>query len=155
MGRLSNSKKIKLLRIEKERILLASELKRGAINESDILYVINKNVNFGLRKKGEKLSFKKALLKQIMNCPFLLFDQPLLSDKMKEILPYIVEARYNIEKDTLEYYFMNSFINEEEYKKELDELEFCYYKTSTEGKNLLKFGNINGINSNEKKNKVK
>ena len=51
MGRISNSKKIKILRIEKARLELGRELETKFINDSDIMYMLSKDVNFGTHKK--------------------------------------------------------------------------------------------------------
>lgn len=136
MGRLTNSKKIKLLRIEKARLELARELKTEFIDESDIMYVLSKDVNFGTVKKRE--GFRHKILKDIMNCPFILCDQENLSPNIKVILPSILISRFNIEKNELDYQFENCYITEEEYNNELDELEYFYFKSTEEGKEIFK-----------------
>lgn len=136
MGRLSNSKKIKILRIEKARLELGRELQTGFIDDSDIMYMLSKDVNFGTHKKREFFRYK--ILKDIMNCPFLLCDQEYLSPKIKFMLPYILISRFNIEKDELDYQFENCYIDEETYNKELDELEYFYFKSTEEGKEIFK-----------------
>ena len=136
MGRLSNSKKIKLLRIEKARLELGRELKTGFINDSDIIYMLSKDVNFGTHKKRE--FFRHKILKDIMNCPYLLCDQENLSPEIKRILPSILISRFNIEKDELDYQFENCYIDKETYNKELEELEYFYFKSTEEGKEIFK-----------------
>lgn len=136
MGRLTNSKKIKLLRIEKARLELARELQTRFINESDIMYMLSKDVNFSTDKRRE--GFRHKILKDIMNCPYLLCDQENLSPNIKVILPSILISRFNIEKDELDYQFENCYITEEEYNKELDELEYFYFKSTEEGKEIFK-----------------
>ena len=126
--------KIKLLRVEKAKFELDRELKTQFINELDILYVLGKDVNYGVSK--EKTSFRHQILKDIMNCPFILCDQEYLSTNIKEMLPYILISRFNIEKDELNYQFENFYIDEETYNKELEELEYFYFKSSEEGKKI-------------------
>lgn len=136
MERLSNSKKIKLLRIEKARFELGRELETGFINDSDIMYMLSRDVNFGTHKKRE--FFRRKILKDIINCPFILCDQENLSPNIKAILPSILISRFNIEKDELDYQFENCYIDEETYNKELDELEYFYFKSTEEGKEIFK-----------------
>ena len=42
MGRLTNTKKVKLLRIEKARLQLAIDIKKGLITEEDIILLGHK-----------------------------------------------------------------------------------------------------------------
>lgn len=148
MGRLTNDKKIKLLRIEKSRAILANELKIGLIKEEDILNLLKCDVDYGLRKKGEKLNYKQSLLKDIFNCPFLLCDQTILSLDIKKILPLFINTRYDIEKKSIEDYYKSGYINKEEYEKEIDELNFCFYNSSNDGKSILKTGCVLGVKDN-------
>lgn len=136
MGRITNSKKIKLLRIEKARLELGRELETQFINDLDIMYILGKDVNYSTHK--QRTGFKIAILKDIMSCPYILCDQKHLSQNIKAILPHMLFSRYNIEKDELDYYLENAYIGEEEYNKELDELKFCYFGTSKEGKKYYK-----------------
>lgn len=147
MGRLTNSKKIKLLRIEKARIFLKQDLENGLITEEDVIGLFNKDVNYGINKK-QIFNKKEKLLKDIFNCPFLLCDQDVLSQDLKKVLPVFLSVRYNIEKEMLDFYYKQGYLNEIEYNKELDELEFCYYKSSKDGKNILKTGCVVGIKNN-------
>lgn len=148
MGRLTNSKKIKLLKIEKARAELELEFRRGLITEYDILKLISRNVNYGIRKKDENLSYKNSVLKNIFNCPFLLCDQDFLDINIKKLLPSFLDARYSVEKDMLKYYYDSSFISQEEYNNELEELKFCFYESSKDGKNILKTGHVINVKDN-------
>ena len=148
MGRLTNAKKIKLLKIEKARIKLAVELKNGLITEEDIILLARKNNSYVFKDGNKKTSYKKIVLKDIFNCPFLLCDQPYLSINIKKILPYFLDARYKTEQDELKYQFDECYISKEEYEKELDELEFVYYKSSNDGKSILKTGHVIDVKSN-------
>ena len=134
MKKINNSKEIKLLRIEKARLELGRELQTEFISDEDIMYMLSKDINFGTHKKRE--FSRRQVLKDIMNCPFILCDQEYLSSNLKEMLPYILISRFNIEKDELNYQFENFYIDEETYNKELEELEYFYFKSSEEGKKI-------------------
>ena len=148
MAGLSNSKKQKLLIIEKARYILAQDLINGVITEKDIIYLIGKNINFGLKNCHQKLNYKNSVLREIFTCPFLLCDQQNLSIEIKKLLPFFLDARYNVEKDMLDFYYNNGYINELEYKKELDELLFVYYKSSEDGKSIFKTGHVSCVKDN-------
>jgi len=140
MGRLTNSKKIKLLRIEKARLELSVNLKNGFIKEEDIILLSDKNINYGFGNSKAKTSYKQYVLRSIFNCPFILCDQDSLSLNIKRILPFFLASRYKTEKEELEYQYEEGYISKEKYEKELDELEFVYYKSSNDGKSILKTG---------------
>lgn len=146
MSILTNSKKIKLLRIEKARLELAVSLKNNLITEEDIISLGHKNINYGF--KCEKTNYKQAILRNIFNCPFVLCDQDNLSLCVKKILPIFLDSRYKIEQDELKYQYEEGYISKEEYEKELDELLFVYYKSSNDGKNILKTGHVSEVKDN-------
>lgn len=147
MGRLTNSKKIKLLRIEKARLQLAIDLRNGLITEEDIIKLGTKDVNYGF--KYGKTNYKLSVLKSIFNCPSILCDQEYLSLSIKKILPLFLDSRYRTEQDELKYQYEEGYISKEEYEKELDELEFVYYKSSLDGKNILKTGHVREVKDNK------
>ena len=68
----------------------------------------------------------------------------------KKILPIFLSSRYETEKEMLDFYFKECYITEEEYNKELDELDFVYYKSSNDGKNIQKTGRAIGVISKVK-----
>ena len=109
----------------------------------------SKNANYGL-KKGNKQNYKSSILKDIYNCPFLLCDQENLSVDIKKLLPVFLNTRYQIEKDMLDFYYSECYFTEEEYNKEIDELDFVYYKSSNDGKKIQKTGTAVGIISKVK-----
>ena len=146
MGRLTNSKKIKLLKLEKARLMLSVDLKNGLITEEDIIKLGTKDANYGF--KYGKVSYKLAVLKSVLNCPSVLCDQDSLSIEFKKILPLFLDARYKIEQDELKYQYSEGYISKEEYEKELDELEFVYYKSSNDGKSILKTGHVCDVKDN-------
>lgn len=147
MGKLSNAKRMLYLKIERARIALREEMNNNVITEADILKLIYKDSNYGIMSTQTK-NRKESLLKDIFNCPFLLCDQPMLDITLKKMLPYFLSARYETEKEILTYQFKNGDISEEEYKVGLDELEFCFYKSSDDGKNILKTGHVCDVKSN-------
>ena len=85
MGRLTNSKKEKLIRIEAARYVLGRNLENGLITEEDIFLLASKKINYGIKSGSKKYSYKEAVLKDIFNCPFLLCDQKNLSIDEKNI----------------------------------------------------------------------
>lgn len=147
MSRLTNSKKIKLLSIEKARLQLSVDLKNGLIKEEDIILLGYKSINYGF--KCGKSSYKQSVLRNIFNSPFVLCDQDSLSLNIKKILPVFLEARYKTEQEELKYQYEQCYISKEEYEKELDELEFVYYKSSLDGKNILKTGHVSDVKDNK------
>ena len=146
MGRLTNSKKIKLLKLEKARLQLSADLKNGLITEEDLIKLGTKDVNYGF--KYGNINYKLSVLKSILNCPSVLCDQDSLSIEFKKILPLFLDARYKIEQDELKYQYSEGYIFKEEYEKELDELEFVYYKSSEDGKSILKTGHVLDVKDN-------
>ena len=146
MGRLTNEKKIILLKILKARYELETNLKNNFITEEEIFNLINKNINFGISNK--KHNYKETCLKNIFTSPFLLCDQDNLGMNIKKILPIFLDARYKEEQAELLYQYNNAYINKEEYEKALDNLEFTYYKSSEDGKNILKTGHVKEVKDN-------
>lgn len=144
MGRLTNSKRLKLLKITKAKLIISELLLNGLIKEEDIIKLFSQNLDYGFRKNKERLSYKEKILKEIFNSPFVLLDQQNLSARVKYLLPYFLEARYDMEKNTIDYYLEKAYMSEEEYTKEIDELEFCYYRSSNDGKKILIKKNKNG-----------
>lgn len=150
MGRLTNSKKEKLIRIETARHTLDKHLETGFITEEDIIFLASRDINYGLKKNNKKHNYKSSVLRDIFNCPFLLCDQKNLSIEMKKVLPMFLKARYETEKEMLNFYLKEAYISKEEYEIELDELDFVYYKSSNDGKNIQKTGSAIGVISKVK-----
>ena len=148
MGRLSNEKKKKLLIIERERIILDELLKSGFIIEQDIIDLLREDLSFGLVTPNDRKNSRDQVLKNIFNCPFLLCDQERLSLNMKKLLPSILKCRYDIEHEVLEYLLKIGEISKEEFESELDMLEYCYYKSSFDGKEILKNGHVKDVVDN-------
>ena len=113
MSGLTNSKKIKLLRIEKARLELAVNLKNKLITEEDILSLGHKNINYGINKSKIKLGYKQAVLRSIFNCPFVLCDQDNLNLCIKKILPIFLKSRYKVEEEELKYQYNEGYISKE------------------------------------------
>ena len=130
-----------LIRINEKRRELALDLQNGLITEQDIINLLKKDVNYGIRMVSSQKNAKSAMLKNIFNCPFLLCDQDMLSIEFKQLLPYFLISRYETEKETLRVYLEQTFISEDEYNEELENLKFFYYESSNDGKCILETGN--------------
>lgn len=126
-------KKINLLKIEKARLNLYRDMEMGIITEEDIINVFRKDINFGFRINGRRLNYREAVFKDIFNSPFILCDLN-LSVYTRNIFIYFLNARYELEKEQLDYSYNNAFMSEEEYFNELELLHYNYYETSEEGK---------------------
>ena len=126
--------------VEKTKIQLNRYLASGLITEEDIIGLLKKDINFGVRNLNTSKDPKKMMLKNIFNCPFLLCDQPAISNELKELLPYLLGARYNTELDNLKVYLEQGFIDEKEYIEAEEELKFFYYEYSFDGRSILETG---------------
>ena len=144
---ITEKKKLNLLRIEKARLILGEELSRGVITDKDIAYLLRVNPLYGLKTGNKIYNYKKNLLIDIFNSPFILLDQYNLSIDIKKVLPIILNTRYNMEFEQLNYYFNEGYISNTEYEEQKQLLKYCYYESSYEGKRILK--------DNELYNKVK
>lgn len=142
MGKLSANKKKKLIIIEEKRYEINNFLENGFITEEDIMSLASKDINYGVKNEYRRYDYKEAILKDIFNCPFLLCDQKNLSLKIKEILPIFLKARYETEKEMLDLYLKQAYITQDEYNNEIDELDFVYYRSSNDGKNIQKEGKL-------------
>lgn len=142
METLTHNRKIKLSRINQERTNVGRSLNNGFITEEDIINIIQKDINYGTKTSYSSTNPKIKMLKNIFNCPFLLCDQENLSLEMKNLLPCFLSTRYNTEKNMLDYYLKECYIDEEEYKNEIDELKFVYYESSNDGKSILETGHV-------------
>ena len=67
---------------------------------------------------------------------------------MKKLLPSILKCRYDIEHEELEYLLKIGEISKEEFESELDMLEYCYYKSSFDCKEILKNGHVKDVVDN-------
>lgn len=132
----------KLIKINEKRNEISLALQSGLITEQDIINLLRKDINYGLRTVNALQNSKIAMLKNIFNCPFLLCDQEMLSVEIKRLLPYFLSSRYETEKETLHVYLEQTFIDENEYNEELDNLKFFYYESSNDGKCILETGNV-------------
>lgn len=148
MGRLSNEKKNKLIRIEIARDRLEYNLKSGVIEESEIFNLTQVHSDYGIVKFHETFKNTKDILKEIYNCPFLLCDLKDISIELKKILPIFLEYRYDMEISELDYLYKQNYISKDELDKEKDMLEFCYYGSSLDGKEILKTGHVKNVLDN-------
>ena len=130
----------KVYNTEKTKIQLSRYIAASIITEEDIVELLNKDVNYGVRDLHLTNDPKEIMLKNIFNCPFILCDQKILSRNVKELLPYMLSARYNVELDNLKVYLEQGFIDEIEYSDLKDELMFFYYEYSRDGRSILETG---------------
>ena len=140
MKKFTKEVQIKFFNIEKKRIELSRFLEGGFITEEEIVSLTKQSANYGVRTSDIGKNPKKAMLKNIFNCPFLLCDQKKLSNDIKQLLPYMLQARYNTELDNLKVYLEQGFIDENEYNDTVDELKFFYYESTNDGKSILENG---------------
>lgn len=131
----------KFYNIELKRLELSRYLECGFISEEEIVNLTKQDANYGVRTSDIAKNPKKAMLKNIFNCPFLLCDQKYLSDDMKMLLPHLLKNRFSIELDNLKVYLEQGFIDENEYQDMIEELMFFYYESTTDGKSILENGN--------------
>ena len=54
-----------------------------------------------------------------------------------------------MEMDELDYQLENAIISQEDYEKTKKLLEFCYYGSSKDGKNILKTGHVDNFLNNK------
>lgn len=132
-------RKIIFQKVAFARLNLAEEIKRGVITEEDIIGLMSQDCSFGLEKQ---LKFKKKLLGEIFNSPFLLCDQPYLSEKIKKLLPTILRTRYEFEIEELYYLEGAGYISTDELIDKKAMLKFCYYETSIEASEIFHSGYV-------------
>lgn len=146
-GSLSKEKTNKLARIEIARLNIGKYLEAEFITTEDIFSLINVGSNYGvlLNKKSD---CKTTILRYIYNCPFLLCDQESSSIEIKQILPLFLQYRYNMEIKELDNLYEQGDMDQEEYYKQKAMINFCYYNSSKEGKEILKLGHIQNIADN-------
>ena len=130
----------RIYNIEKAKIELSRYLEASIITEKDIIDMIKKDINYGVRNLNTAGKHKETMLKNIFNCPFLLCDQELLSIELKQLLPQLLSVRYNTELENLKVYLEQGFIDENEYKETKEELKFFYYEYSQDGRSIFETG---------------
>ena len=146
---LTDKKKNNLIRIEAARQALNIYLENGFITEEDILRLLKKKSDYGFRYKDKVQTYKKSILRDIFNSPFILCDQDNLSLNIKQLLPLILKSRYDREIDELKYMLENGYINKEEYIEEEKLLKYNYYGSSKDGKSILKNGHVDNLLDNK------
>lgn len=144
MKKLTKNQELLLLRIEKARVMLTGELERGFITSRDIISCFSKDSNYRLSNNYE---YKINVLKNIINCPFLLCNQDNLDMDIKKILPNILKERYDSEMEELYTLHENGDITDDELLESKEMLKFCYYESSVEGKQIFKNGKLKKIGS--------
>lgn len=146
---LTDKKKINLVRIEAARQALNIYIENGFITEEDILHLLTVKSDYGFKYKDKVQTYKKCILRDIFNSPFILCDQDSLSLNVKQLLPIILKSRYDKEIDELKYMLENGYINKEEYIEEEKLLKYNYYGSSKDGKSILKKGHVDNLLDNK------
>lgn len=150
---LTDKKKTNLIRIENARQALNVYLENGFITEEDILGLLNKKSDYGFKYKDKVQTYKKCILRDIFNSPFILCDQDCLSLNIKQLLPIILKVRYDKEIDELKYMLENGYIKKEEYIEEEKLIKYNYYGSSKDGKSILKNGHVDVLRDNKIKSR--
>lgn len=144
---LSIEQKKMLLEVEKQRAIVSANLFNKVITEEDIFDLVNVSSDYGITKKNHNITSKELILKKIYNYPFLLCDQKLCINT-KKLLPLFLSCRYNMEMRELQYAYELGQFTDEEYVKEKNMLNFIYYRTSEEGKEIKRLGHVNKVKNN-------
>ena len=146
-GRLSNEKRVKLAQIEFARLTIKKYLDDEFITEEEIFSLTDVGNNYGvlLNKKSD---CKSTILRNIYNCPFLLCDQDSVSLEIKKILPLFLDYRYKMEIRELDNLYDQGDMDQEEYYKQKAMINFCYYNSSKEGKEIIKLGHVKSVVDN-------
>ena len=105
-----------------------------SLNSTEFLSILK------TRKNDVKFSFFSSLYFS----PYILCDQEYLSEGLKKLLPIILNTRFNMEMDELNYYYNNGMINKKEYNQTKENLIYSYYETTEDGKKIFKDFNENG-----------
>lgn len=150
---LTEIKKENLKRIKYARKILNLELENGLITEDDVLSLLNKRNDYGFRNKGKTQSYKQSVLRDIFNSPFILCDQENLSLNIKQLLPLFLNCRYQMEIEELDSLLEGCFISKEDYEKLKKIIDFNYYGSSKDGKNILKTGHVDNLLDNKIKSR--
>ena len=127
MEKLTKEQEINLLRIEKARIILVNKIETGLIKKEDLVRIFDYKTNYGVSLGISRNPLKSETLKEIYNCPFLLYGCESLDDKTKKLLQDFVVNRYNNELNELKYLYKDGQINKNEYDEEKKLLKFYYF----------------------------
>ena len=141
------NRNLKQMCIDKERYRLETYLKKGLITEKDIVFLMSQKPSFSISFNDKKYSDKELYLKKIYRHPYLLCDQD-ISENIKKLLPYFINSLYVLELNELINKLNNHELTKEEYYFRLENLNFCMYESSEDGKNIKKNGKCVGINEN-------
>ena len=145
MKELTKEQELLLLRIEKARVILAGDLERGYITTRDIIRCISKDDNYRLSNNHDH---RDNIIKNIINSPFILCDQDNLDIEIKKLLPNILKVRYDSEIEELYALYDNGDISDDELINGKEMLKFCYYESSTDGKQIFKNGKVKSVVNN-------
>lgn len=134
-----------LMRIEKARLILGSEIECGLITSKDIIKTFSTSDSYRLQKVKD---YKEQQLRNIANSPFLLCDQNKLDLNIKKVLPNLLKVRYDSEVEELYYLYENGHISNDELFEQKEMLNLCYYHSSVDGKSILKTGHVKCVIDN-------
>lgn len=143
-----DKKRIVGLKIQAARLRIRVELSNGTFSNEDLMSLLQQHVNFGVDKN---LTYEEKLLQEIYNCPFLLCDQPSLDESIREVLPTLLQNRYNIEVQELKNQRSLGYLTKEQLQEEREMLKYCYFYTSQEGEQILRRGYVKQKKDSENK----
>ena len=142
-------KKILLERIQEARNVFKIDFNNGVLVEEDIMKLLQVKGDYGFKYKDRLHAYKSSVLRSIFNSPFILCDQDDLSIMLKKFIPFLINARYDMELEELNKQLDSNYISNDEYIEMKQLLKFCYYESSIDGKSILKTGHVNNVLNNK------
>lgn len=146
---ITEKKKILLEQIKEARNKFKIDFNSGIITEEEIMGLLKVKGDYGFKQKDRFHTYKSSALRSIFNSPFILCDQDDLSIIMKKFLPFLINARYDMEIEELDNQLELNYISNDEYIEKKKLLKFCYYESSIDGKSILKTGHVNNVLDNK------
>jgi len=141
------NRKLKQMCIDKERYKLETYLEKGLITEKDIITLMSKEPNYSISFHDKKYNNKELYLKMLYRHPYLLCDQN-VSEKVKKLLPVFINSLYALELNEISTRLINHDLTKEEFNFRIENLNFCMYESSEDGKSIKETGKCVGINDN-------
>ena len=146
---ITEKKNILLERIQEQRNIFKMDFHNGLITEEEIMKLLYVKGDYGFKYKDRLHTYKSNVLRNIFNSPFILCDQDELSITMKKFLPFLINARYDMEIEELDNQLGLNYISNDEYFERKKLLKFCYYESSIDGKSILKTGHVKNVLDNK------
>lgn len=146
---ITEKKKVLLEQIQEARNKFKIDFNNGVITEEEIIRLLYVKGDYGFKYKDRLHSYKSNVLRNIFNSPFVLCDQDDLSISMKKFLPFLINARYDMEIEELDNQLELCYISNDEYLERKKLLKFCYYESSEDGKSILKTGHVKNVLDNK------